>query len=70
MNATRTQFAESDIGVRVHAQRRAGAPAVSAVVVDVDVVTGCPAIARLRDDGTLREECLWTGVWHSVTRAA
>ena len=57
-------------GQRVLAQRTATSPAVAAVVVAVDATTGCPAIARLRRDGSVRAERIWAGLWLAVVREA
>ena len=58
-------FKNQDIGRNVVAKRHASSAAVSAVIVDVSD-HGAACIARLNNDGTVRQEKLWTGLWHFV----
>lgn len=58
------------VGQRVLAQRTRTSPAHEAVVVEVEPSTGCPAIARLYRDGSVRPERIWTGLWLAVVRQA
>lgn len=53
------------VGQIVEAQRTRTSPKHRAVVVAVSP-WGTPGIARLRKDGTIREETLWTATWRSV----
>lgn len=54
-----------DIGRKVHGLKKWNSVAVEAVIIDVNRF-GCPCIARLRKDGTIREEHIWTVDWCSI----
>lgn len=66
MQNTQTAYT---VGQIVEAQRTRTSPKHRAVVVAVSP-WGTPGIARLRKDGTIREETLWTATWQSVEPVA
>jgi hypothetical protein len=65
----RYSFTQQDVGRVVLARRGAGTPAVRAVVLEVRETPsgiGIACIARLRKDGTIRMEKIWTALWFDV----
>lgn len=66
----RQSFTEADVGRTVLAKKYANSTPVRAVVIEVSpplgLSTRIPRIARLRKDGTIREEAIWTGLWFDV----
>ena len=66
MEARGADVAKLKVGDIVMVQRTESSKPVKAVVVDRN--KDAVAVSRLRKDDTVREESLWTGTYHSVTK--